>query len=115
MKIPTKKQIHDPAKRSTLKKLGVAAGAASAVQFNPALTGYVLGSDAPIKVGMQLHRTGIGASYGRWYERVATATAKLINEEGGINGRPLELVIEDDGTDPKRGAEVVELPIPCTN
>ncbi len=108
MKNPTSKLIHDPAKRSTLKKLGVAAGAASAVHFNPALTGYVLGSDAPIKVGMQLHRTGIGASYGRWYERVATATAKLINEEGGINGRPLELVIEDDGTDPKRGAEVIE-------
>ena len=57
---------------------------------------------------MQLHRTGIGASYGRWYERVATATVALINEEGGINGRPVELIIEDDGTDPKRGAEVIE-------
>ena len=27
---------------------------------------------------------------------------------GGINGRPVEIVAEDDGTDPKRGAEVVE-------
>ena len=57
---------------------------------------------------MQLHRTGIGASYGRWYERTASAAAGIINDEGGINGRPLELVIEDDGTDPRRGAEVIE-------
>lgn len=98
----------DQNKRSTLKKLGAAAGVAAATQINPAMVGYVYGSDAPIKVGMQLHRTGIGASYGRWYERVASAAAKIINEEGGINGRPLELVIEDDGTDPKRGAEVIE-------
>ena len=33
---------------------------------------------------------------------------KLINEKGGIAGRPIEIVAEDDGTDPKRGAEVVE-------
>ena len=28
---------------------------------------------------------------------VAVAATKIINEEGGINGRSLELVIEDDG------------------
>ena len=33
---------------------------------------------------------------------------KFINEKGGIGGRPIEIVAEDDGTDPKRGAEVVE-------
>ena len=98
----------DQNKRSTLKKLGTAAGIVTAAQISPRMVGYVYGSDAPIKVGMQLHRTGIGASYGRWYERVASAAAKIINDEGGINGRPLELVIEDDGTDPKRGAEVIE-------
>ncbi|MFQ5830665.1 MAG: ABC transporter substrate-binding protein [Candidatus Methylomirabilia bacterium] len=63
---------------------------------------------APIKIGFQVHRTGIGAVYGRWYARAATAAANLINEMGGIAGRPVQLVPEDDGTDPKRGAEVVE-------
>ncbi len=63
---------------------------------------------APIKLGFQVHRTGIGAGYGRWYERVATAAATRMNGMGGINGRPVELVFEDDGTDPKRGAEVVD-------
>jgi branched-chain amino acid transport system substrate-binding protein len=37
-----------------------------------------------------------------------TAAAKAINDAGGINGGPIEIVTEDDGTDPKRGAEVVE-------
>ena len=102
------KRPFSPGRRTTLKRFGAAAGVAAAAQFSPAMIGHVFGSDRPIRIGMQLHRTGIGASYGRWYERVATATAELINEEGGINGRPLELVIEDDGTDPKRGAEVIE-------
>ena len=97
----------DDTRRRTLKTLGITAAAGIASQALPLLKPVYAASE-PIKVGMQLHRTGIGASYGRWYERVATAAAKIINEEGGINGRPLELVIEDDGTDPKRGAEVIE-------
>ena len=62
----------------------------------------------PLRLGFQVHRTGIGAVYGRWYERTTTAAAALINEQGGIDGRKVEIVAEDDGTDPKRGAEVVE-------
>lgn len=65
-------------------------------------------SAAPIKIGFQQHSTGIGAAYGRWYGRTTEAAAKRINDMGGINGRPLEIIAEDDGTDPKRGAEVVE-------
>ncbi len=65
-------------------------------------------SSEPIRLGFQLHRTGIGASYGRWYERTASAALKVLNDAGGINGRPVEILFEDDGTDPKRGAEVVE-------
>lgn len=65
-------------------------------------------TSAPIKVGFQVHRTGIGAAYGRWYDRTTEAAVRLINEGGGINGRMVEIVAEDDGTDPKRGAEVVE-------
>ncbi|MEM6589474.1 MAG: ABC transporter substrate-binding protein [Pseudomonadota bacterium] len=62
----------------------------------------------PLKIGFQIHRTGIGAAYGRWYGRTTEAAAALINEGGGINGRMVEIIAEDDGTDPKRGAEVVE-------
>jgi branched-chain amino acid transport system substrate-binding protein len=93
-------------RRDTLKGLG--AGAA-ALALGPGFVRYAQAqSSAPIKIGFQAHRTGIGAAYGRWYERVTAAAAKAINDAGGINGRPLEIVTEDDGTDPKRGAEVVE-------
>nr|WP_151719135.1 ABC transporter substrate-binding protein [Gemmobacter serpentinus] len=84
---------------------GLAAGSAlalSPIRFASAQT------SAPVKLGFQLHRTGIGAGYGRWYERVALGALARVNAEGGINGRPVEIVFEDDGTDPKRGAEVVE-------
>ncbi len=85
--------------------LGTAAGAG----LLPGLGRYAQAqTSAPIKIGFQVHRTGIGAAYGRWYDRTTKAAAKLINDNGGINGRPVEIIAEDDGTDPKRGAEVIE-------
>ncbi len=85
------------------------AGGAAAAASLPLWARYTHAqSAAPIRIGFQQHRTGIGAAYGRWYGRATDAAVALINEGGGINGRPLEIVAEDDGTDPKRGAEVVE-------
>ncbi len=96
-------------RRNVLKGAGAlgAAGAATALP-GVARMAWAAGSDQPIRIGFQVHRTGIGATYGRWYERVTNAATRVINEAGGINGRPVEIVAEDDGTDPKRGAEVVE-------
>jgi branched-chain amino acid transport system substrate-binding protein len=90
-----------PSRRAVLK--GAGAGLLTAGFAAP-----VWAQSAPIKLGFQLHRTGIGAAYGRWYERTAQAALKVVNDSGGINGRPVEILFEDDGTDPKRGAEVVE-------
>ncbi|MCH8169229.1 MAG: ABC transporter substrate-binding protein [Proteobacteria bacterium] len=107
-------QIQTPAararsRRSVLKGLAATGGALAGAQALPGLVPYIQAqSSAPIKIGFQVHRTGIGAAYGRWYDRTTTAAARVINEAGGINGRPLEIITEDDGTDPKRGAEVVE-------
>lgn len=85
---------------------GVAGSAAASAL---ALPGFVQAqTSTPIKLGFQLHRTGIGASYGRWYERTAQAALKMVNDAGGINGRPVEIAFEDDATDPKRGSEVIE-------
>ena len=94
-----------PTRRNVLTGLA-ATGAATAL---PGFTPYVQAqSAAPLRIGFQVHRTGIGAAYGRWYDRTTTAAAKVINDAGGINGRPVEIIAEDDGTDPKRGAEVIE-------
>ncbi|MBO6916899.1 MAG: ABC transporter substrate-binding protein [Rhizobiaceae bacterium] len=94
-------------RRNTLK--GIGAGALLATTGMPKMMGYAQAQTSePIKIGFQVHRTGIGAAYGRWYDRTTQAAVKRINDMGGINGRPVEIVAEDDGTDPKRGAEVVE-------
>lgn len=93
-------------RRGALKTLGVGAGAAATLPLWARYTSAQ--TSEPIRVGFQVHRTGIGAAYGRWYDRTTNAAVAVINEMGGINGRPVEIVAEDDGTDPKRGAEVVE-------
>ncbi len=100
---PARKRI---SRRSALKLAG--AGAAASM-MGPGFVRYAEAqSSEPIRIGFQVHRTGIGAAYGRWYERTTTAAVKLINAQGGINGRQIEIIAEDDGTDPGRGAEVVE-------
>jgi len=96
-------------RRNIIKGAGAFAGAAVAGVAAPGtLIRRAQAAETPIMIGFQVHRTGIGAGYGRWFERTTAAAVKLINETGGIAGRPIELVTEDDGTDPKRGAEVVE-------
>ena len=96
-------------RRGLLKGAAATAGAVAAATALPGFVRYAQAQTSePIRIGFQVHRTGIGAAYGRWYDRTTAAAVKLINEGGGINGRPVEIVAEDDGTDPKRGAEVVE-------
>lgn len=105
MSIGTKRPLHLN-RRATLKGLGAGALATGLL---PGSLGFVQAqSAAPIKIGFQKHATGIGAAYGRWYEATTQAAVTRINDMGGINGRPVEIVTEDDGTDAKRGAEVLE-------
>ncbi len=110
--MPYDRKLITPAaisRRTALKTIGGTAAAVGGLSALPGFVPYVQAQTSePIRIGFQVHRTGIGAAYGRWYERVTTAAAKLINEGGGINGRPVEIISEDDGTDPERGAEVVE-------
>ena len=89
-------------RRAALGGLGAAATLPLWARYTTAQTA------APIRIGFQVHRTGIGAAYGRWYDRTTMAAVEKINAAGGINGRMVEIVAEDDGTDAKRGAEVVE-------
>lgn len=107
----TEERASDMLPKTSLSRRNVLKGAGAAaagLAVGPGFVRYAQAqSSAPIKIGFQAHKTGIGASYGRWYERTTNAAVKLINEAGGINGRPVEIVIEDDGTDPNRGAEVV--------
>ena len=95
-------------RRGALRTLGTGVGAVAAASTLPGFRFAQAHASEPIRLGFQVHRTGIGAAYGRWYDRTTQAAAQRINDAGGINGRPVEIVAADDGTDPKRGAEVVE-------
>ena len=98
-----------PGRRRVLKSMASGAGALATGATLPGLIGHSQAQSAePIRIGFQVHSTGIGAEYGRWYSRTTEAVVKRINAEGGINGRPLEVIAEDDGTDPRRGAQVIE-------
>lgn len=50
--------------------------------------------------------TGPVASIGEQQKRGAEAAAALINEAGGINGRKVKIVVEDDQCDPKQAVAV---------
>src|SRR5580704_9440385 len=52
----------------------------------------------PIKVGMVAPLTGPGAESGRFGIQGAKLAVEEVNKAGGVLGRPLELVIEDDQT-----------------
>ena len=68
-------------RRSALKGIGAASAGLIA---GPGFVRYAQAQpSAPIKIGFQAHRTGIGASYGRWYERTTAAAVKAINGAGG--------------------------------
>jgi branched-chain amino acid transport system substrate-binding protein len=58
----------------------------------------------PIKIGVIADKTGGLAAYGYSHEKVLRTAARITNEKGGINGRPVELFVEDTETKPSVGA-----------
>lgn len=57
------------------------------------------GGSETYKVGAILSLTGTYASLGVSEKNALDIEVKRINDEGGINGKQIELIIEDDGTD----------------
>jgi len=54
----------------------------------------------PIKIGAIIPLTGGGAALGRSELNGVLLAQKHINANGGINGRPIQVIHEDDGTNP---------------
>jgi len=55
-------------------------------------------STEPLKIGMVAPLTGSAAELGRYEIQGAKLAAEEVNKAGGVLGRPIELVIEDDQT-----------------
>src|SRR5665647_1276122 len=53
----------------------------------------------PIKVGFLVDQTGPLAQYGHAHQLVGEAAARRINKNGGIGGRPIQLIIADTESD----------------
>lgn len=60
------------------------------------------GSEEPIRVGAILSLTGTYAALGGAEKNALLLEQERINAAGGLGGRPLEVIIEDDGTDEAR-------------
>ena len=69
--------------------------------------GYA-GAPAPIKIGVLEDQTGPNASYGIVETSAFRMMAKEINDKGGIQGRPIELVVTDGQSDASRTATLTE-------
>lgn len=63
-------------------------------------TGKPVAAAEPIKVGLVISITGPYGFIGTPQKEVVEAIVKDVNKKGGINGRPLEVIIEDDKSVP---------------
>ena len=58
-----------------------------------------------IKIGLMAPLTGPWASEGRDMERIVQLLASEVNNAGGINGNTIEILVEDDGGDPRTATQ----------
>jgi len=78
------------------------AGAAALAGLS-ALPGRALAQGAPIKIGTLTPLTGAGGPYGPVMVKAVKAVIDEVNAAGGVLGRKVELISEDDQTNPEAG------------
>ncbi len=61
-------------------------------------------TDAPYRIGILTNTSGDLGFLGKYVVDSMNLEVDKINADGGINGHPIELVVEDDGYDPTKGA-----------
>lgn len=62
----------------------------------------------PIKIGVNMPLTGAFSASGTFVANGARIAAEEINAKGGVIGRPLELIVEDNKSNPTEAAAVAE-------
>src|SRR6201989_289799 len=93
----------------TLFRLTAALVALGATFATPAVAQkkYAPGATDPkIKIGQTIPLSGPASAYGS-IGKVQAAYMRMINEQGGINGRKIDLIQYDDGYSPPRTVEQV--------
>lgn len=82
-----------------VRRLARAAAALALAGSASGLLAQTAGKE-PIRIGLLLSVTGGLASVGLPEREGVLLAQKVINARGGVNGRPIELVSEDDGSSP---------------
>ncbi len=95
------KDVQSASRRDFLK-VSTAAFIATAGWISPRAAKGASG--APVIIGHQCDLTGGISSWGYWHDKAAKAAVAEINKAGGIAGREVTLVTEDDETNPTVGA-----------
>lgn len=90
-----------------LKKLTLAALLASSTLLSPALAADPGVSDTEIKIGDVNIMTGAASFIGRAVAVGSKIAAAEINEAGGVNGRKITIITEDDGYVPARSFQAL--------
>ncbi len=80
----------------------------AAVMLTPTGAQAAQATGEPYLIGIILPMTGTAADYGADFNRGAVLAAEEINAAGGVNGRPIKLVLADSKASPKEG--VAEFP-----
>lgn len=78
-------------------------GGAAALAGSAAFPRLALAQGAPIRIGTLTPLTGAGGPYGPVMVKAVKAVIDEVNAAGGVLGRKVELVSEDDQTSPEAG------------
>ena len=86
---------------------GATAGAIGATMLVPAPWQAAFGAAKPFKIGTEQPLSGAGAAGGKTALVGLQMAADRINKSGGINGRPVEVIVADDKSKPDVGRRKV--------
>jgi len=78
--------------------LGIACAAAVATLFSASLIRAQTAQGEPIKIGAVVSLTGPGAGLGQPERNGMLLAEKDVNDKGGVQGRPIKVLVEDDGS-----------------
>jgi branched-chain amino acid transport system substrate-binding protein len=76
-------------------------GVCQALLLGLAPAAFAQTNQAPIDLGLLTSITGAGAGLGIPERNGALLAEKTINAKGGVNGRPIKIFVEDDGSNPE--------------
>lgn len=100
--------MHKRSLWSILLVILLAATACTTVPVAPAAPAAQAPAAEPILIGLEAPLTGDYAYEGKGMEQAVSLLVKQTNDAGGLLGRPVQLIVEDDKGDPKEAALVAD-------